>query len=57
MNKKLKCVVSIGYYDFDFGSDYNKAICFMQSSELYSTKEWSVECRIYFQEVDDEEES
>ena len=57
MNKKLKCVVSIGYYDFNFGADYSKAVIFMQTAELYCTEDCRIECHIYYQEVDDEEES
>ena len=55
--EKVKCVVSIGYYDFDFGEDYNKAVNFIKTANLYRAENCCIECRIYFQEVDDEEES
>lgn len=55
--EKMRCIVSIGYYEFDFGADYNKAISFMQLAELYCTEYSRVEGHISFQEVDDEEES
>lgn len=55
--EKLKSVVSIGYYDFDFGADYSKAVNFMQTAKFYCTEECRIENRISYQEVDDEEES
>ena len=45
--EKVKCVVSIGYYDFDFGEDYNKAVNFIKTANLYRAENCCIECRIY----------